>query len=214
MKTVEITGKTIDEAVEKGLEELGIGRDNAEIEVLCEPSNGLFGFIGSRSAKVKIGIKREPAELARYFIEQMVEKIGLENVQVKIEKENDNIIFIDIVGENLGVLIGKRGQTLNSIQYLTNLVVNKNFKKFSRVVVDVEGYRQRREGTLKNLAENLAQKVIRGKRNIVLEPMIPQERRIIHTALQNHPSVATYSQGDEPYRKVVITLKKGEENNH
>lgn len=214
MKTVEITGKTIDEAVEKGLEELGIGRDNAEIEVLCEPSNGLFGFIGTRSAKVKIGIKREPAELARHFIEQMVEKIGLENVQVKIEKENDNIIFIDIVGENLGVLIGKRGQTLNSIQYLTNLVVNKNFKKFSRVVVDVEGYRQRREGTLKNLAENLAQKVIRGKRNIVLEPMIPQERRIIHTALQNHPSVATYSQGDEPYRKVVITLKKGEENNH
>ncbi len=214
MKTVEITGKTIDEAVEKGLEELGIGRDNAEIEVLCEPSNGLFGFIGTRSAKVKIGIKREPGELARHFIEQMVEKMGLENVQVKNEKENDNIIFIDIVGENLGVLIGKRGQTLNSIQYLTNLVVNKNFKKFSRVIVDVEGYRQRREGTLKNLAENLAQKVIRGKRNIVLEPMIPQERRIIHTALQNHSSVATYSQGDEPYRKVVITLKKGEENNH
>ncbi|RQD73907.1 MAG: protein jag [Candidatus Syntrophonatronum acetioxidans] len=213
MKTVEVTGKTIDEAVEKGLEELGIEKDNAEIEVLCEPSNGLFGFIGTRTAKIKVGIKREPAEFARHFIEQLIDRLGLDNVKVEIEKENENTIFMDIVGENLGVLIGKRGQTLNSIQYLTNLVVNKNFKKFSRVIVDVEGYRQRREATLKNLAENLAQKVLRGKRNIVLEPMIPQERRIIHTALQNHSSVATFSQGDEPFRKVVITLKKGGENN-
>lgn len=208
MRTVETTGKTVDEAIEKGLEELGIGKDNAEIEVLCEPSNGFFGIIGTRSAKVKIGIKREPGEFAREFITGLAEEMGLENVQAAIEKENDSSVHINILGENLGVLIGKRGQTLNSIQYLTNLVVNKNFKKFTRIIVDVEGYRERREETLKNLAQNLAQKVIRGKRNIVLEPMIPQERRIIHTALQNHTSVSTYSQGDEPYRKVVITPKK------
>ncbi len=211
MKTVETSGKTIDEAVVKGLEELGIQKDNAEIEVLCEPSQGFFGLIGTRLAKVKINIKKNPAEYARDFVKETIEKIGLENVEVEIEKQNESAVYIEIIGENLGVLIGKRGQTLNSIQYLTNLVVNKQFQQFQRIIIDVENYRQRREGTLKNLAENLAHKVIKGKRNIVLEPMIPQERRIIHTALQNNPSVVTYSQGDEPFRKVVITLKKTKE---
>lgn len=212
MKTVEKTAKTVEEAVELGIEELGIKRENAEIEILSEPSNGLFGFIGTRSAKVKISMKKLPADYARDFIHELIEKMGLSNVNVEIEKQNENTIFVDIVGDNLGILIGKRGQTLNSMQYLANLVVNRQFNEFNRVMIDIENYRDRREKTLKQLAENLARKVVKGRRNIVLEPMIPQERRIIHTALQNNPSVSTYSQGDEPFRKVVITLKRAEEN--
>ncbi len=212
MKTIETTGKTIDEAVSKGLEELGIKKDNADIEVLCEPSQGFFGLIGTKMARVKINIKKGPAEYARDFVKKTIEKIGLEDVDVEIEKQNESTVFIEIVGENLGVLIGKRGQTLNSLQYLTNLIVNKQFENFHRIIIDVENYRQRREKTLKKLADNLAHKVMKGKRNIVLEPMIPQERRIIHSALQNHPSVITYSQGDEPFRKVVITLRKNRDN--
>ena len=212
MKTVEKTAKTVEEAVELGIEELGIKRENAEIEILSEPSNGLFGFIGTRLAKVKISMKKLPADFARDFIHELIEKMGLSNVNVEIEKQNENTIYVDIVGDNLGILIGKRGQTLNSIQYLANLVVNRQFNEFNRVMIDIENYRDRREKTLKQLAENLARKVVKGRRNIVLEPMIPQERRIIHTALQNNPSVSTYSQGDEPFRKVVITLKRAEEN--
>lgn len=212
MKTVEKTAKTVEEAVELGIEELGIKRENAEIEILSEPSNGLFGFIGTRSAKVKISMKKLPADFARDFIHELIEKMGLSNVNVEIEKQNENTIYVDIVGDNLGILIGKRGQTLNSMQYLANLVVNRQFNEFNRVMIDIENYRDRREKTLKQLAENLARKVVKGRRNIVLEPMIPQERRIIHTALQNNSSVSTYSQGDEPFRKVVITLKRAEEN--
>lgn len=212
MKTVEKTGKTVEEAIASGLEEMGIKRENAEIEILSEPSQGLFGFIGTRPAKVKMSVKKLPAEFARDFIQELTEKMGLTGVKVEIEKENEKTIYLDIVGDNLGILIGKRGQTLNSIQYLTNLVVNRQFTDFSRIMIDIENYRERREKTLKQLADNLAHKVIRGKRNIVLEPMIPQERRIIHTALQNNPSVSTYSQGDEPFRKVVITLKRTGEN--
>ncbi len=212
MKTVEKTAKTVEEAVELGIEELGIKRENAEIEILSEPSNGLFGFIGARSAKVKISMKKLPADFARDFIHELIEKMGLSNVNVEIVKQNENTIYVDIVGDNLGILIGKRGQTLNSMQYLANLVVNRQFNEFNRVMIDIENYRDRREKTLKQLAENLARKVVKGRRNIVLEPMIPQERRIIHTALQNNPSVSTYSQGDEPFRKVVITLKRAEEN--
>lgn len=212
MKTVEKTGKTVDEAVELGLEELGIKKDNADIEIISQPSQGLFGFFGNRTAKVKISIIKLPAEYARNFIHELIEKMGLMNVNVEIVKQNENTVYIDIVGDNLGILIGKRGQTLNSMQYMANLVVNRQFNEFSRVMIDIENYRERRETTLRQLAENLAYKVIKGRRNIVLEPMIPQERRIIHTALQNNPSVSTYSQGDEPFRKVVITLKKSGEN--
>ncbi|PKM79087.1 MAG: protein jag [Firmicutes bacterium HGW-Firmicutes-13] len=212
MKTVEITGKTVEAAIEKGLEELGVQKSNADIDILSEPSQGFFGLIGTRDAKVRISIKKDPAEYALDFIKELVEKIGIYDVRIEIEKQNESTVYIEIIGDNLGILIGKRGQTLNSLQYLTNLVVNKQFNHFNRIVLDVENYRQRREKTLRQLAENLAQKVVKGKRNIVLEPMIPQERRIIHTALQNNPSVVTYSQGDEPYRKVVITLKKMGEN--
>ncbi|UNC93729.1 RNA-binding cell elongation regulator Jag/EloR [Candidatus Contubernalis alkaliaceticus] len=212
MKTVENTGKTIEEAIELGLEQLGIKRENAEIEILSEPSQGFFGLIGARAAKVRISVKKLPAEYARDFIYELTKKMGLDNVKVEIEKQNENTVYLEIVGDNLGILIGKRGQTLNSMQYLTNLVVNRQFNEFTRVMIDIEKYRQRREKTLRMLAENLAHKVTRGKRNIVLEPMIPQERRIIHTALQNNSYVSTYSQGDEPFRKVVITLRRTGEN--
>lgn len=208
MKTVELTGKSVEEVIQKGLEELGVQRSNAEIEILSEPSQGFFGLIGTRDAKVRISVKKDPAEYALEFVKGMIEKIGVKDARVEIEKQNESSVYIEIIGKNLGILIGKRGQTLNSLQYLTNLVVNKQFNYYNRIILDIENYRQRREKTLRQLAENLAQKVVKGKRNIVLEPMIPQERRIIHTALQNNPSVVTFSQGDEPYRKVVITLKK------
>ena len=128
-------------------------------------------------------------------------------IDVKYDEANHNM-DIDLSGDEMGVLIGKRGQTLDSLQYLVSLVVNKNAEDYIRVKVDTENYRQRRKDTLENLAKNIAYKVKRTKRTVSLEPMNPYERRIIHSALQNDKYVSTHSEGDEPFRRVVVTLKK------
>ncbi len=206
MKSLEISGKTIQEAVQKGLEQLGLDETDAQIEVLSEPATGLFGLIGGRQALVRVSEKKKPENFMSRFLKGIIERMGLRG-DVKVTEDKENLL-LDVSGPRMGVIIGKRGQTLNALQYLLNVVYHKNFPDDNRrVILDVEDYRRKREQTLRELAERIAKRVALGGREVVLEPMSPQERRIIHTALQGNPAVATYSQGEEPYRKVVIAPK-------
>ncbi|NLJ41921.1 MAG: protein jag [Clostridiales bacterium] len=205
MIVIEKCGKTEHEAIESALKELGATRDEVEIEILEESSRGLFGIIGGKQARVKVTKKYNYGEEAKSFISKIFDKM---NVQVEIEVEEDSDkIRIDLKGDNMGLLIGHRGETLDSLQYLTSLVINKGKENYKRVLLDTENYRQKRERALEKLAKRLAQKVKRTGRRVVLEPMNPYERRILHFTLQDDPHVITYSEGEEPYRKVVIALK-------
>lgn len=247
---IEVTGKTIEEAVLKGCAELGKTQDEVEITVLEQPSSGFLGF-GRKDARVKVVVKQvetivektvepeptyseeqdiavsevpssaeektaEPtvsvedkavvAEAARKFLYDLFEKMNLE---VMIEKmiSNDKITF-QVHGDNLGILIGKHGQTLDSIQYLTNLIANKQVENRMHIVVDVENYRSRREATLVQLAKRLSEKVKRDRKRVVLEPMNAYDRKIIHLALQNVDNIRTDSEGEGTYRHVVISYIK------
>ena len=151
--------------------------------------------------------KDEVQKLAVEFLSGTFKAMKME-VQITTGFDEEDNLIVDLVGPEMGILIGKRGQTLDSIQYLTSLVVNKGNAAYLRVKVDTENYRNRRKDTLENLAKNIASKAKRTKRPVFLEPMNPYERRVIHSALQNHPDVITHSEGEEPYRKVVVTLKK------
>ncbi|QEK13531.1 protein jag [Crassaminicella thermophila] len=205
MKFTEKTGKTVEEAVKNALEELKVARDQVEVEVIEEPSKGFLGLIGTRLAKVRVTILDNPEEKAVEFLSNMFKNMKLDaNFKTKLK---DNTLYVEVFGEDMGVIIGRRGQTLDSIQYLVSLVVNKERDKYLRVVLDTEDYRRKREQTLIRLANKLAQQVKIKKQDIVLEPMNPYERRIIHSTLQNHPYVETRSEGEEPFRKVVIAAK-------
>lgn len=206
MKVVEKVGKTIDEAIEFGLQEFGVLRDEVTIEVLEEPSKGLFGLIGTRPAKVKLTLKDNPALRADRLLKGIFKAMDIP-VDVDV-KEKEQMLIVNMEGPDLGVLIGRRGETLDSLQYLVNLAVNKNQEQRRKVVLDVEGYRQRREETLQKLAARLADKAKQRGRSVVLEPMNSQERRIIHTALQGRDDIYTFSEGEEPFRKIVISPKK------
>ena len=202
-EAVEIIDKTVEGAVEKAVEELGVKKENVNVEVIAEPGSGILGFLGNKQAKVAVSIKQSPAEYAQNLMSYFLEKLGV-NGEVEVS-EKDGDLYVDISGDNLGVLIGRRGQNLNSMQYLANVILHRQFGKFDgRVVVDVENYRQERETALEQLAQNMAQKVEENGREVSLEPMSPQERRIIHLALKDHPQLITYSSGEEPNRKVVI----------
>ena len=203
-------GKNVEEAITNACESLGITSDKLEYEVIDEGKSGLLG-IGKKNAIIKAKEKSTIDEIAKEFLKDVFKAMDLAvalNVTVE-ENEEGNTINIDIEGENMGVLIGKRGQTLDSLQYLTSLIVNKESDdKFYRVRLDTEDYRARRQATLENLARNIAKKVKRIGKPVALEPMNPYERRIIHSALQNDKFVTTRSEGDEPYRHVVVVLKK------
>lgn len=206
MKVVEKVAKNIDEAVELGLQELGVLRDEVTIEVVEEPSKGLFGLIGTRPAKVKLTLKDNPAERADRLLKSIFKAMDIP-VEVQV-RDQDQLLIVNMEGPDLGVLIGRRGETLDSLQYLVNLAVNKNQEQRRKVILDVEGYRQRREETLQKLAARLADKAKQRGRSVVLEPMNSQERRIIHTALQARDDIYTFSEGEEPFRKIVISPKK------
>lgn len=205
MKSIEITAKTVEDAIDTALKELKVQREDVEVEVLEEPSKGLFGILGSRMAKVKVSIKETPGQLAAEFLNNVLQKMGMK-VTIDSKQQND-YLYLTISGSNLGILIGRRGETLDSLQYLTNLVANRQSKNRVHVVLDIENYRRRREQTLVKLAQRLSDRVKRTGNSITLEPMNPHERRIIHTALQNDTAVHTFSQGEEPFRKVTIALK-------
>jgi spoIIIJ-associated protein len=206
MRSVDVFGKSIDEAVQRGLAELGVSPDQAEVEILVEPSPGFLGLIGSRQARVRVKERKSPAKFLQEYLQTILACLGI-NGSVEAATAEDRI-NIAIYGEKMGILIGKRGQTLDALQYLLNVVHHrKGNVDGTRVVLDVENYRNKREQTLRELANRLAKKVAAYRKAVVLEPMSAQERRIIHSALQDHSAVSTYSQGEEPYRKVVIAPK-------
>jgi len=205
MKSVVSSGKTIDEAILMAVAQLGVQRDNLEIEILEEPVKGLFGIIGAKDARIRATIKKSLGDKAKEFLLKLLELMGVDAV-VDVNEKSD-YISIEIKGPGMGILIGYRGETLDSLQYLVSLYVNKETEKYKRVVIDTENYRAKREETLRKLAKRLAHKVAKTKKRVVLEPMNPYERRIIHSTLQNDRFVKTYSEGEEPFRKVVITLK-------
>ncbi len=204
MKTLEKQAKTVDEAIELALEELKVSRNEVEVEIIEEGNRGILGFL-SKLAKVKVMVKPNPEEIAYNFLKGILRFIDEE---VKISSSfNDNVLKMQIEVQKAGIIIGKHGSTLDSLQYLTSLVVNRNTKDYVRVILDAENYREKREKTLERLAKRMAEKVKDTKRSITLEPMYPNERRLIHTALQKDPGVTTKSVGQEPTRRVIISLR-------
>ncbi len=203
MKEYEATGRTMDEAVEEALASLGIKRENAEVEVLDKPAQGLLGIIGNKDARVIVRAKRKPSQYLQVYLEELLQFMNIEgSISVKEDGEK---LEAEVSGSNVGALIGRRGKTLSDMQYLLNVVMKRQFAGLNKMVVlDVENYRSRREKTLTQLAKNVARKVRQEGREQALEPMTPQERRIIHLALHDAPEVTTYSDGEEPHRKVVI----------
>lgn len=202
------TAKTVDEALTNAMLELGTTIDNLEHEVIEKETNGFLGMFG-KPAKIRVRLKQSPENMARVFLTDIFKAMGIEaNLDLYLDQENSNL-DINIEGNDMGVLIGKRGQTLDSLQYLVSLVVNKNSENYIKIKLDTENYRARRKETLENLAKNIAFKVKKTRKPVFLEPMNPYERRIIHSALQNDKFVETYSEGEDPFRKVVISVKKG-----
>ncbi len=232
----EFTGKTVEEAKEVACKELGIAEEALSYEVLENEKGGFLGLF--KSAKIRVSLPEEqpaeeetadaaiseteeaseislnynadsPSDTAVEFIYQVLKQMDLQaDISAEV-KEEEETIFIDIEGDDMGTLIGKRGQTLDALQYLTSLVVNRVCGKYYKIKLDTENYRERRKETLENLAKNIAMKVKKTHRSVALEPMNPYERRIIHAALQNDKYVETHSEGEEPYRKVIVSMKKG-----
>ncbi|MBO5057422.1 MAG: protein jag [Lachnospiraceae bacterium] len=207
MEYIEFSAKTVDDAITAACQKFTVTSDKLEFVVVEEGSSGFLG-IGAKPAIIKAKVKSSAADKAKDFLKEVFDAMNLVVViDVKYDEDNRNI-DIELSGDEMGVLIGKRGQTLDSLQYLVSLVVNKDVEEYIRVKVDTEDYRKRRKETLENLAKNIAYKVKRTKRPVSLEPMNPYERRIIHSALQNDRYVTTHSEGEEPFRRVVVTLKK------
>lgn len=208
LTVIEKTGKTVEEALQAALTELNLPQERVDYEVIDMPSKGFLGIIGGKPAKVKVTVKKlSPLEIAINFLNEIFASM---KISVDIEKtEISEGYLFNLKGEDLGILIGKHGQTLDALQYLTNLAVNRDMTEAKvRILLDVENYRKRREETLCRLAKRLADKVHRTGEKIVLEPMSRHERKVIHTALQDDRRVITYSDGEEPYRKVVVALKR------
>lgn len=209
MEMITVSAKTEDEATIKAAMELQTTRDKLEYEVIDKGSAGFLG-IGAKPVIIRAKKKTSLEDIAMDFLNQIFETMNME-VEIKASyNEEEKELSINMEGADMGILIGKRGQTLDSLQYLVSLVVNKNKENEGhiRVKLDTENYRERRKETLETLAKNIAYKVKRTKRPVSLEPMNPYERRIIHSALQSDPYVTTHSEGEEPYRKVVVTLKR------
>ena len=210
LEYIDVSAKTVNEAITEACQKFGVTSDRLDWDVLEEGSSGFLG-IGSKPAVIRASVKIEKIsvdEAAKNFLNDVFAAMNMTVVVNVKYDETENSMDIDLSGDEMGVLIGKRGQTLDSLQYLVSLVVNKGSEDYIRVKVDTENYRQRRKETLENLAKNIAYKVKRTKRSVSLEPMNPYERRIIHSALQNDRYVTTYSEGEEPFRRVVVTVKK------
>lgn len=207
MEFVEFSAKTVNDAIIEACQKFTVASDKLEYEVVEEGSSGFLG-IGSKPAVIKARIKSSLTDKAKDFLNSVFEAMNMIVVSEVTYDENEKTMDIELSGNEMGVLIGKRGQTLDSLQYLVSLVVNKDTEDYIRVKVDTENYRQRRKETLENLAKNISFKVKRTKRAVSLEPMNPYERRIIHSALQNDKYVTTHSEGNEPFRHVVVTIKR------
>lgn len=207
MEFIEISAKTVDDAVIAACQQLSITSDKLEYEVVEEGKSGFLG-IGAKPAIIKARAKATLQDNVKAFLNDVFAAMNIEVlVNIEYDEEAKNM-DINLTGEDMGMLIGKRGQTLDSLQYLVSLVANKETEEYVHVKVDTENYRERRKATLENLARNMAHKAKRMRKSVSLEPMNPYERRIIHAALQDDRYVTTHSEGDEPYRRVVITPKQ------
>lgn len=207
MRFAEKKAKTVDEAVNQALAELGASKDEVDIEII-EETKGLFGILGSKEVKVRVTLReREEVTRAKEFIKNVTEKLGMNIEREASYNEEDKLLKIELKGEGLGLLIGRRGETLDSIQYLTNIFVNKKSDDYVKVTIDAENYRARREEALVSLAKRTASKAVKYRKNMIIEPKNPYERRIIHEALQDYPEVTTYSVGEDPNRKVIVAYK-------
>ncbi|ENH98447.1 SpoIIIJ-associated protein [Gracilibacillus halophilus YIM-C55.5] len=205
MRTVTATGQTVDEAVQSALQQLNITEDQAVVDVIDEGKRGIFGLFGSKLAIVKVTQEDDPIEKAKVYLKNMIDQFDI-NVHIDTSVEG-NVITFSVSGEDIAVLIGKRGQTLNAMQYLTQLALQSYAHTHYTVMLDAEGYRHRRKETLIQLAHRLADRSIQSNRKVMLDPMPSFERKIIHTALQDESHVMTNSDGVEPNRYVVIQPK-------
>lgn len=205
MKVLEFSGKNVEEALANALKELDVPRESVDFEVVEEGSKGLLGLFGAKPAMIRVTVKKTAIDEAKRFLGGVLDAMEIvADIDVKEEAE---ILKINLSGPKMGLIIGYRGETLDSLQYLTSLVVNKG-NEYKRVILDTEGYRMKREETLKRLADKTAYKVRKYGRSMKLEPMNPYERRIIHSSLQGADKIKTYSIGDEPFRRVVVELEK------
>lgn len=209
MDYIEISAKTVSDAITEACQRFTVTSDKLEYEVIDEGKTGIFG-IGGKPAIIKVRVKLSVEDKAKNFLRDVFAAMGITVVVDVKYNEEEAAMDVELSGDEMGILIGKRGQTLDSLQYLVSLVINKDTENYIRVKVDTENYRKRRKDTLENLAKNISYKVKRTKRPVSLEPMNPYERRIIHSALQNDKYVTTYSEGDEPFRHVVVVLKRYE----
>ncbi|MGJ7920607.1 RNA-binding cell elongation regulator Jag/EloR [Neobacillus sp. LXY-4] len=205
MKQVTATGQTVEEAVKSALAQLNTTKDRTEVSIIDEGKKGIFGIFGSRPAVVKVSVKIDPIEEAMKFITDVANNMGV-NVEIESFQDGKHVHFV-LTGEKIALLIGKRGQTLNSLQYLTQLVINRYADQYLTVMLDAEDYRKRRNETLIQLAERLASKAVKTGKHVALEPMPSYERKVIHTALVENKKIKTYSDGTEPYRHIVIAPK-------
>ena len=201
------SAKTVADAITEACKVLGVTSEKLDYVVVEEGSSGFLG-IGAKNAVINAKVKSSVTDKAKIFLNDVFAAMKMTVVINAEYKEEGKELSIDLSGDDMGVLIGKRGQTLDSLQYLVSLIVNKESTDYIRVKVDTENYRKRRQDTLENLAKNIAFKVKRTKRAVSLEPMNPYERRIIHSALQNDKFVTTHSEGEEPFRHVVVTMKR------
>ena len=209
MEYQEFSAKTIDDAITEACQALSVTSDQLAYEIVNEGSVGFLGM-GAKPATIRAAVKVSSAtERTEAFLADVFRAMGLEVHTETSYDETEKMLSIDLSGDEMGVLIGKRGQTLDSLQYLASLVANRESKEYVHVKLDTEDYRQRRKATLENLAKNIAQKAKRTHRPVSLEPMNPYERRIIHSALQGDRYVTTHSEGEEPYRKVIVSPKRG-----
>lgn len=205
MKKIVVSGKTVEDALKNGLAQWNTTEDRVKLTVLEQPSKGLFGLIGSKDAKVELEYIPDAVEETILFLQNVCRTM---DIDVSVEKQEDKDgVVLNLTGKELGMLIGRRGQTIDSLQYLVNIVANRYSDSYLRIVLDAENFRNRRRKTLEELSDRLASRVIRTRKEVVLEPMSPQERKIIHAQLQDHPKVKTYSKGEDPNRRVVITMR-------
>ena len=206
-RIIEIKSKNQEEAIKKALEQLKVNESDLEIEVLEQPTKGFLGLIGSKEGTYKFTVKETEIDIAKNFVENILKNSNVEAI-VKVKQDN-NLIKVNIEGNDAACLIGRRGETLDSIQFLTGLALNKINKESNfRVLVDIENYRSKREDSLVRYANKMAREVAKTKKTKKLDYMNPYERRIVHSALQNDKYVTTYSEGTDPYRRLVIEYKR------
>lgn len=206
MKKVTVTAKTVDEAIAMALGQLNAEKNQVTVTILEEPSKGFFGLIGAKPAKLEVELNIDPLQEAKTFLQDMLAAMNVQ-ASIEVKKTKEHVLF-EIIGEDLGIIIGRRGQTLDSLQLLVNTVGNKHSNSYLRIVLDAESYRLKRKQTLEQLADRLAQKALKTGQIVKLEPMPSHERKVIHSFLQERKNINTFSEGQEPNRYIVIQAKK------